>query len=104
MSNCTKLISLFIFTFFIVYANERVKPDSNFKSIHQLELEQHQKDTTKSDTIEKIQELEKENIPSEETQVKAVINFSLLIVISVLLIITIAILLIVRSVYRAKRE
>lgn len=83
---------------------EGAQSDSSFKSIHQLELEQHQKDTNQHDTTVKIKTAPPESSIAPETQVKAVINLSLLIVITIILIIAIAIYFIVRNMSRSQRE
>jgi hypothetical protein len=81
---------------------EGAQSDSSFKSIHRLESEQHQKDTTLPDTV--AQTAPEESTVTPETQAKAVINLSLLIVITIILIVGIAIYFIVRSTSQSQRE
>ncbi|KPJ71390.1 hypothetical protein AMJ52_08640 [candidate division TA06 bacterium DG_78] len=103
MNNYFKLLSMCIISLAFLSVLEGAQSDSSFKSIHQLELEQHQKDTSQHDTIVKIITVPESTV-TPETQVKAVINLSLLIVITIVLIVAIAIYFIVRSMSRSQRE
>jgi hypothetical protein len=104
MNKYLKFVGIYIISLAFLSVLEGAQSDSSFKSIHQLELEQHQKDTRQHDTTIKIKTAPEESTAIPETQVKAVINLSLLIVITIVLIIAIAIYFIVRSMSRSQRE
>ncbi len=78
------------------------QPDTNFKSIHQLQSEEHKKDTTdylkQNDTAP--------NNPlgmlNKKQPVQTIINFSLVVFLMVVLIIALGIFLIARRIYRTK--
>jgi hypothetical protein len=102
MNTYLKLVSMCIISVAFLSVLDAAQSDSSFKSIHQLESEQHQKDTTKPDTIANT--APEESTVAPETQTKAVINLSLLIVITIVLIAVIAIYFIIRNVSRSQRE
>jgi hypothetical protein len=104
MNRYLKLVSICIISVAVLYAQKGIQPDSSFKSIHRLELEQHQKDTSQHDTTVKIKTALPESTVTPEIKVKAVINLSLLIVVTIVLIVAIAIYFIVRSMSRSQRE
>ena len=97
MSFFSKSIFLLGIIFIIGYTSDHQKPDSNFKSIHQIEWEVHQEDTL--DTITGVT-LES----NQKKQAHNVINSSLLVIIIIILILAIMILLIVRHVYKVRKE
>jgi hypothetical protein len=74
------------------------QPDTNFKSIHQLQYEEHS-----SETLGIIGKNGEKNLLKEKTTEKTIINFSLMVIIILLFIITISILFILRKNLRIKR-
>ncbi len=96
-----KIFLLLIVLCLIGYAQQDQRPDSNFKSIHQLESETHQKNISKNDTI-----LEKETSDSEaqENQMRSIINFSLIVIIMLILIIALSLILILRRIHRGRER
>ena len=80
--------------FLVVYANEVIKPDSNFKSMHQLEIEKYQNDAIK------IKELKIDSIPRHDTPITTTLNFYLIISIIFILVVMLIIVLLVRRAYR----
>jgi hypothetical protein len=102
MDTRLKLVGICIISLAFVSVLKGAQSDSSFKSIHQFELEQHQKDTTQPDTI--AQTTPAESVVTPETQARAVVNLSLLIVITIILIVAIAIYFIIRSMSRSQRE
>jgi hypothetical protein len=102
MNRYLKLVSVCVVILAFLSVLKGAQTDSSFKSIHQLELEKHQKDTTLPDTI--AQTAPAESVMTPETQVRAAINLSLLLVITIILIAAIAIYFIVRSMSHSQRE
>lgn len=82
------------------------KPDSNFKSIHQLQSEEYGKDTT-TDTL-RIKTSKKEKFPktteglfNSRQSIKTIINFFLMVI---LIVVFLSILLIARKIYKTKER
>jgi len=99
------LYPTFLFlNFLISFTFSQTKPDTNFKSIHQIEYELHQKDTTKVDTTLKIKSEKINTLPEVNRQVGTIINFSLLILIIIILIVIVAVFLIARRIFKTKSK
>ncbi len=83
--------------------------DSNFKSIHQLQSEEHAKDTIKStnenlkDTTYEMQSKNSGGILNSKESMKSIIRLSLIIILIAVMIAAIAIFLIERRIYRTKK-
>jgi hypothetical protein len=80
------------------------KPDTNFKSIHQVQSEKHAADTLRPDTVKKIEPARVELIPAVVPKTKALSYASLFVVVILLLTILILILILIRSRRKIKRE
>ncbi len=84
----------------------QAQPDSNFKSIHQLQSEEYKKDTI-TDTVRiKPAEQDKkipEGVFNTKQPMQTIINFSLMVILIVALIISLSIFLIARRIYRTKK-
>lgn len=86
----------------IGYANEGKK--ECFKSIHQVELEAHQDDTLKHDTLLQSKEVKTDSMYNQNYQIRTLINSSLLIVIFLVLIVAITIFIILRRAQKVRKE
>jgi hypothetical protein len=98
------ILLTFLFSGLTISAPE-VQPDTNFKSIHQLQSEQNKNDTTEKrdnspieDTIPK----KSESFLNQKQPVQTILNFSLMVVIILVLIIALSIFLIARRIYKTK--
>lgn len=80
------------------------RPDTNFKSIHQLQSEEHEGDTLRSDTAVKHEPVPVDSNPKAVPPVKTLGFATLLVVVIIILIILIALLLILRYRRKAKPE
>ncbi|MGQ9665539.1 MAG: hypothetical protein ACUVUH_09455 [bacterium] len=106
------LIVFLTLNFFLIsnlHTGER--PDSNFKSIHQLQSEIYGKDTS-TDTL-RIQTSKQERKESTKTaegllnskqSMQTIINFSLMVILIIALIVFLSIFLIARKIYRTKNK
>ena len=74
----------------------QTRPDTNFKSIHQLESETHKGDTTKSRTASDV-------AVGIGVDTRVMANVTLMVLIIVVLILALAVLLIIRRVYHSKK-
>ncbi|MGB9720180.1 MAG: hypothetical protein ACPL28_01690 [bacterium] len=79
------------------------QPDTNFKSIHQLQSEEYKKGTTKSTVQNDSPTKNPEGIFDQKQPMQTIINFSLMMIIIIVLIITISIFLIARRIYLTKK-
>ncbi len=85
----------------------QAQPDSNFKSIHQLQSEEYKKDTiTDTVGIEPADQNKKipEGVFKNKQPMQTIINFSLMVILIVALIISLSIFLIARRIYRTKNN
>jgi len=89
---------------FILPAAAPEKPDTNFKSIHQVQSEEHTADTLSPDTFRRNEPVKTESIPKVVPKVKVLGYASLFIVILILLVILIVILVVIRYRQKIKRE
>lgn len=78
------------------------KPDTNFKSIHQVQSEEMKNDTVRPDTVKITNPARGDSLPAIVPRVKALSSTTLLLVIIILLLILIVILILIRS--RQKKE
>jgi uncharacterized membrane protein affecting hemolysin expression len=79
------------------------KPDPNFKSIHQTELEIHQ-DSLSGDTITQVDSSYGSIDKEQADQVRVFVNTTLLIIIIAILILALAVFLIINRVRRTTTE
>jgi len=94
--------SLSLILYFAAATSPVGRPDTNFKSIHQLQSEEHRGDTLRSDTAIKHKPVPVDSNPKAVPPVKALGFATLLVVVIIILIILIAILLVLR--YRRKAK
>ena len=100
MTRFYKMFLLLMVLFAVGYAQQDDKPDSNFKSIHQLEKEVHQEGELK-DTVS---EIESSGSERRENQMRSIINLSLVVVIMLILIVALALILILRRIHRSRER
>jgi|GEM_PF-1296798 len=104
--NIRLIIFLTLTLSFISNLHAGTKPDSNFKSIHQLQSEEYKKDTVKKQNVAPNENQFQKNpkgIFSEKQPMQTIINFSLMVILILILIIAISIFLIVRGIYKTKK-
>jgi hypothetical protein len=89
---------------FVLPAAAPEKPDTNFKSIHQVQSEEHRTDTLRLDTVKRNEPVRTESLPAVVSKVKALGYASLFIVVLILLVILIVILVVIRYRQKIKRE
>jgi cytochrome bd-type quinol oxidase subunit 1 len=94
--------SLALVLYFAASSSPEGRPDTNFKSIHQLQSEEHKGDTLRSDTVIKREPGPVDVNPKAVPPVKALGFATLLVVVIIILIILITILLVLR--YRRKAK
>jgi hypothetical protein len=79
------------------------QPDTNFKSIHQLQYEEYKKDTTKNMIKGDSNIKNSEGIFGQKQPMQTIINLSLMMIIIIVLITGISIFLIARRIYLTKK-
>jgi uncharacterized membrane protein YukC len=89
---------------FILPAAAPEKPDTNFKSIHQIQSQEHAADTLRPDTVKENTTVKTEFPPAVVPKVKTLSYASLLIVVLILLLILLVILIVIRHRQMIKRE
>ena len=80
------------------------KADTNFKSIHRVQSEEHGTDTLRPDAIQRVEPAREGSIPAVVPKTKALSYASLLVVVILLLALLITILVVLRSRQKIKRE
>ncbi len=68
-------------------------PDTNFKSIHQIQSEEHSKDSLNNH----------DSALTDTEQVRTMINFTAMVIVIIILVIAISAFLIARRIYRTKK-
>ena len=99
-----KSIFLLSLIFILASVNAEQKPGPDFKSVHRVELDAHQQDSMKHDTLLQNNETVEGRAFNQAKQVRSVINITLFVVVFMVLMLAIVVSLILRRVRKAKQE
>lgn len=103
MNGYAKFILLLGLFVLVGHAQRTTNPDSDFKSIHQLELGK-QKNDSLGEIRETNEQITAESLSIQGTYVRTAINATLVIIVFLLLLVTIVFILFVRKKYRTSDE